>query len=276
MKDVLKVVGNILLYMFAIVVILWTASLTLSLVSRLLPGDDITPYFALALFDGGALVWLIVFIAKAQGLMQRAIALIMTMLDLLGVGFMSFAELYLGGQTFAEVPPELGKLVIWGVGIYTMLNVLAVYAFHITDPTVSAEIEIQTEQDKIEAEAMEQARARLQASSIRLGNRLADRLERQALYNLRLTDSSEPGPAPVPYDVSGMHAPDPVDSPLVTPTPVGGDNTQKKRRKHRITSARLSGGRLTWTSLPERFMKRNTGDAQQQDDQPNPTPPAAK
>lgn len=193
-----------MLYVFAIVVILWTASLTLSLVSRLLPGDDITPFFALALFDGGALVWLVVFIVKAQGLMQRATALIMTTLDLLGVGFMSFAELYLGGQTFAEVPPELGKLVIWGVGIYTMLNVVAIYAFHITDPAVSQEIEIRTEQDKIQSEAMEQARARLQARSISLGNRLADRLERQAMYNLRLTDGEPAGPVidAQPYDVS--------------------------------------------------------------------------
>ena len=188
MKDVLKVVGNILLYVFAIVVILWTASLSLSLVRRLIPGDDITPYFALALFDGGALVWLIVFIGKAEGLMQRALSLLTMALDLLGVGFMSFAELYLGGQTFVEIPPELGKMVIWAVGGYTILNVVVIYLFHISSPAVAQEIELRTVQDKIFSEGMDQARSRLQANTRQLGDRISNRLTDKVLYGLHLLD----------------------------------------------------------------------------------------
>lgn len=188
MNDVLKTVAKFLLYLFATVVILWTASLSVSLVKRLLPSDDVTPYFALALFDGGALVWLLVFIAQAKGLVQRSIALMMTSLDLLGVGFMSFAELYLGGQTFAEIPPDLGKMVIWAVGGYTIANVIAIYVFHIGDPDVAQEIELRTQQDKIFAEAMKQSQSQLEANSYRLGNLISQELTRKALYGLRLLD----------------------------------------------------------------------------------------
>lgn len=202
MRDVLKVVGNILLYAFALVVVFWTASLTVSLISRLLPGDPITPYFALALFDGGALIWLVVFVAKARGLMQRGISILMMSLDLVGVVLVSVAELFLGGQNLVTIPEGLGRIAIWTVGGWTALNLVALYAFHITDPTVSREIEIQTQQDKIEAEAMKQARARLEGLSIDLGNQLAAGYTRQALYNLGLLQSENP---PV-IDVSSRDA----------------------------------------------------------------------
>ena len=85
MKQLLKTIGAILFYIFILAVAGWTASLTLAEVRVILPNDPITPYFALALFDGGALTWLLVFLGHAKGLAQRAIAIMLLVLDLAGV-----------------------------------------------------------------------------------------------------------------------------------------------------------------------------------------------
>lgn len=251
MNDVLKTVAKFLLYLFATVVILWTASLSVSLVKRLLPSDDVTPYFALALFDGGALVWLLVFIAQAKGLVQRSIALMMTSLDLLGVGFMSFAELYLGGQTFAEIPPDLGKMVIWAVGGYTIANVIAIYVFHIGDPDVAQEIELRTQQDKIFAEAMKQSQSQLEANSYQLGNLISQELTRKALYGLRLLD---------PEADEGLV----IDGKLQEPRK---DITPKRNIISRLFS------RFATKAEPEATADQENGSKPDDDKEPNPTPP---
>ena len=85
MKELSSTIGKILFYVFIVAVFAWTASLTLAMVRIILPNDPITPYFALALFDGGALTWLMAFIGHAKGLIQRAIAVLSLVLDLAGV-----------------------------------------------------------------------------------------------------------------------------------------------------------------------------------------------
>ncbi len=188
MRDVLSVAAKILFYVLALVVIAWTASLTIELVSRLLPGDTITPFFALALFDGGALVWALVFLFMAQGLSQRAISLILMLLDLAGVIGMSIAELFLGGQQMAAIPQGLGQLVVWGVGLWTAINVIAVYAFHIVDPSQMTEIEVRSMQDRVQAEALSQVKASIHERSTVLAGVIARRIETDVLARMHLLD----------------------------------------------------------------------------------------
>lgn len=189
MRDVLSVAAKILFYVLALVVIAWTASLTIELVSRLLPGDTITPFFALALFDGGALVWALVFLFMAQGLSQRAISLILMLLDLAGVIGMSIAELFLGGQQMAAIPQGLGQLVVWGVGLWTAINVVAVYAFHIVDPAQMTEIEVRSMQDRVQAEALSQVKASIHERSTVLAGVIARRIETDVLARMHLLDA---------------------------------------------------------------------------------------
>ena len=196
MKDVLRYVTIGAFYVLALVLVVWSGSLTLELMSKVLPGDEITKFFALALFDGGALTWLLVFLFFAQGLPQRAVSLAVMALDLLGVFGMVLADLLLSGQQLASIPDNLGSLVVYGVSIMTAVNVAAVYIFHIGEPGNMANIELRTEQDKLQSEALTQARARLQSKAASLGARLADRLESEALYNLRLLDDVPALPEP--------------------------------------------------------------------------------
>lgn len=186
MKDVMKTVSKILFYALAVALFLWTCSLTVRLVGRLLPGDNITRFFALALFDFGALAWLLVFLANSAGLPQRAISLLAFVVDLLGVIFASIAELFLGGQGLAAIPAGLGTYVVWAVGIYTALNLTAVYAYHIADPEEMTEIRVRSMQDRVQDEALKQVEANVAEQAGMLAGEIAKRHMVDVLARLRL------------------------------------------------------------------------------------------
>ncbi len=95
----------------------------------------VVPYLGLVVFDGGMIGWMFVYLYLAEGAMQRAIALGLTIFNLIGVGLMTIAEIVLGGQTFTAAPEMLGTVAIWGVGIWTFVNVAGIVAFHLRRPT---------------------------------------------------------------------------------------------------------------------------------------------
>lgn len=209
MKQLSKTIGRILFYIFILAVAGWTASLTLAEVKEILPGDPITPYFALALFDGGAITWLFVFLGHAKGLVQRAVSLLMLVLDLAGVVVLSAGRLLMGGQDLAEIPPELGEAMVWALIAATLINLVAIYVFHIADPETMQQIELQTLDDTIQAEALSQARANIENEVQALGAILAARSTARLKYSLRLqmndqearellTDGQSPAPLVIP------------------------------------------------------------------------------
>lgn len=186
MRDVIKTVSAILFYCLAAAVLMWTASLTMSLVARMLPGDSITPFFALALFDGGALAWALVFLFRAEGLPQRAISLMAMAIDIVGVIGVSMAELFLGGQQLTAIPEGLGTLVVYGIGAWTAINLLAIYAFHIADPREMQEIRLRSLQDQVMDEALKQVEANVRQEAAILGARIAAGIHADVLARLRL------------------------------------------------------------------------------------------
>jgi len=186
MKKVFETIGKLVFYVFVVVVFLWTASLTLAEVREILPGDPLTPFFALALFDGGAVAWLLAWMSHARGLAQRSIALVMLVIDLLGVVLLSAARLFGGGQTLTDAPEMIGAVVIWGIIGATLLNVAAVFAFHIVDPDTMAAIETGVMVDTLRDEALAQAKSNMAAESQTLGAIMAARATAQIKYDLRL------------------------------------------------------------------------------------------
>lgn len=186
MKKLYSTIGKIIFYLFVVAVFAWTASLTLGEMKQILPNDPITPYFALALFDIGALAWLMAWQGHARGLMQRSISAIMLILDLAGVVLLSAGRLLAGGQTMTDIPASLSAAVIYGVVFATLANLAAIYAFHITDPDTMAEIETGLLSDTLRDEAMKQATANIEAEAQQLGAIMAARATGQLKYNLRL------------------------------------------------------------------------------------------
>ena len=190
MKKLFSVISKIGFYIFVLVIGAWTVNLTLAEMREILPGDEITPFFALALFDGGSLAWLGAWLFGARGLYQRAIALMMLIADLAGVMLISAARLLSAGQTLTDIPESLGAVIVYGVMIWTAINLIAIYAFHVTDPATMEDIEMQVLEDTIQAESIEQARANIESEVQALAGVIAARATGRMKYKLRLPVSS--------------------------------------------------------------------------------------
>ena len=127
-----KTIAKGLFYAVATILILWTGSLTYAFVATALPQAHwLVPLFALVVFDVGTLAWLKSYLDLAEGSGQRALALVMCVFDFLGVGLMVLAEILLGGQNLVSAPPALGEYAIWGIAIWTVINVGAVITWHL-------------------------------------------------------------------------------------------------------------------------------------------------
>jgi len=186
MKQLAGTIGKILFWVFAVLVFFWTASLSVAALRTILPGDPIKPYVGLVLTDVGALTWLLVFIGQAQGLPQRAISLIMFVIDLAGVILLAAFELLTGGQRLAAVPAEIGTAVIWGVIGLTLVNLAAAYFYHLAHPETWKAIEFGVLTDRLQGEALQQATRSVEAEAQKLGAILAARATAELKYNLRL------------------------------------------------------------------------------------------
>lgn len=182
-----KTIAKGLFYGVATVLIFWTASLTYSFVSTALPQTHwLVPLFALVIFDVGMLAWLKVFLDYAQGSGQRALALILSLFDFLGVGLMVLAEILLGGQTMVAPPENLGEYAIWGIAIWTVVNVGGVLIFHMLQPDARRKMVLQSEMDMVFDEALKKLSTRRVTIGGELSDRLADGMLAQLVAGLAL------------------------------------------------------------------------------------------
>jgi hypothetical protein len=180
-----KSIARGLFYGVATVLILWTASLTYTFVRAALPQVHwIVPVFALVVFDIGMLAWLKVFLDYAQGSGQRAVALIMTLVDFLGVGLMVLAEILLGGQTLVMAPANLGEYAIWGIAFWTVMNVGAVIAFHLLHPEARRQMALRAEMDQVFDEALKKLGTKRAQVSGKLSDQLSDDMLMQLVAEL--------------------------------------------------------------------------------------------
>lgn len=193
MKHVLKRLSGFIFYGIVIAILAWTVSLTWDvLANRVLPGQPEKAVAGLVMFDAGMLGWLITFIFKAKGITQRAIAIGLSGISLLGMGAMALADLFLSGQNLTEIPANLGTMVVWGVGIMTFVHVIGIWGFHISDPETTQEIQLQTQEDQIVDQAIKTTEQSLEAQSARLAEQISARMEAKALYRLGLLNAGGP------------------------------------------------------------------------------------
>ena len=179
-----RTIAKFLFYAVTIVLLAWTSSLTYSFLSMALPGTFwLVPLLGLVVFDVGMISWLFVFLSHAEGAIQRAVGIILCLFNFVGVGLMTISEIMLSGQTMAAAPEMLGTIAIWGVGIWTTVNVLGVLVFHLGDPSARKEMAIQSEKDAIfegALQALKQRRVDAQQalsrelSGVMFGELLAD------------------------------------------------------------------------------------------------------
>ena len=188
-----RTIAKFLFYGVAIVLLVWTSSLTYSFLSMALPGMFwAVPLLGLVVFDAGMIAWMFVFLSHAEGAIQRAVAIILTLWNFLGVGLMTVAEILLSGQTLTEAPPMLGTAAIWGIGIWTVVNVLGVIVFHLGDPAARKEMAIQSEKDAIFEGALTSLKNRRVAAQQGLADELSGAMFAQLLSDIS-ADSDKNG-----------------------------------------------------------------------------------
>lgn len=109
-------------------------SLTIAAVPNPGPKELVMPWLGVAMFDAGTIMWLVVFLTRAEGGGQRATSLVTSALDLILVIAATGFDLFLGGQTIAEIPADTGNLALWTVIAAVAINVIALWLYHILDP----------------------------------------------------------------------------------------------------------------------------------------------
>ena len=145
-----RTIAKFLFYAVVIVLMAWTSSLTYSFLGMALPGSFwLVPLLGLVVFDVGMIAWLFVFLSHAEGAIQRAAAIVLTLFNFVGVGLMTISEILMGGQQLVAVPEMIGTIAIWGVGIWTVVNVLGVLVFHLGDNNARREMAMQSEKDAV-------------------------------------------------------------------------------------------------------------------------------
>lgn len=156
-----KAIAKGLFYLFAAVVIVWMVTNTKGMLDMVFPGNVVIPWLGLAVFDLGAIAWLVVFLRDSSGTGQRSISVVASLVSLIGAIAMTVAHLYMGGQTITDVPAEMGTYVIWAIGVMTALHATAVWAYHILDPLEMMEIKQKLGEDRIIALAYKKAEAEI-------------------------------------------------------------------------------------------------------------------
>jgi hypothetical protein len=173
-------------FAFFVTLILWTATLTMDIMNIVLPHNPAAKYYALALFDGGALIWLGMFVYKAKGTPQRGASLLLFVLDFLGVVLMTAGGVYMGGQSLADIPEWMGYALVNGIIGATLANVGAAYYYHMSSPETREEMAAQSLEDTLSEEAMRQARVNIQREARNLGAIMARRATSRIKYRLAL------------------------------------------------------------------------------------------
>ena len=172
--------------LLGLVVIGFSIKLAYDVMAILFPNDPVLKFMAIALFDGGVIGWLMTYIAKAKGTPQRGIALLLTVLDFIGVAAMAIAGIYMGGQTLADIPQWAGALVVNVTIIATVVNAGAYYYYHANDPEVREQIQAQELEDTLNEEALDQARRQVEMRAQALGAIMANRVTARLKYRMRL------------------------------------------------------------------------------------------
>jgi hypothetical protein len=133
-----KKIGLIVTTVLGGALLVYSAARSLDFIGLTLPPDrQILAWFGLAALDGGLIAWLLSYLYGSRGGWQRAISLIMVLVDLAGAVVMFTADtLYQVGRagiTEAMNASTIQAIVLALSGIIA-LNIAATVAHHMTDP----------------------------------------------------------------------------------------------------------------------------------------------
>jgi len=179
--------------------LMYSATRSLDLINYTLPpAQHLTGYAALAALDAGVLAWLFAYQQAARGQLQRAIAIGLVIVDLVGVvtAFATDTLLRAGERGLvATLDPNTVQLVIIVVAGVIAANISAVVTWHLADPEsrrLAAQREAQDAIDERATAAIAQAAPGL-ANELAAGRAAAWLLDLRAANTPRLANTTTAG-----------------------------------------------------------------------------------
>ena len=167
----IKKIGVLLVTILGGALLVYSATRSLDFISLTLPADRaVLAYFGLAALDGGIVAWLLSFLNGSRGAWQRAISILMVIVDTCGsIAMFTLDTLYntgKNGMTAAMTPQAITNAVL-ALSAIIALNIIATIAHHITDP------------DKLREQQEEEAFAKVEDATLKQISKNADTLAAQ-------------------------------------------------------------------------------------------------
>jgi hypothetical protein len=178
MKTFWKGFATLFFYLISGALLLYAGSRSLAFIQLTLPPDQqITGFLALGATSGGAIMWLLVFMFYAQGLGQKITSALMIGIDLLGEFALFFIDTMLeSGQSGLTAKLTEGDITMVVVGLSGLIfaNIVAGFAFHLTDPEHSRDMKENFVFDNLRDKAMKLIEKRGDELSAQIAPQLAE------------------------------------------------------------------------------------------------------
>jgi hypothetical protein len=160
MKALLKFVALVAFFIIGGGLLVYAASRSLDFVQTTLPTkDQVLGYFALLATSGGMIGWLLVFLYRADGIIQRGTALLMVLIDFAGEATLfTMDTLYRSGEKglVGQMTPDEIRTVILGMSALIALNIFATIIFELGRMEVLKEIAEGAARDMVMFKALSQ------------------------------------------------------------------------------------------------------------------------
>jgi hypothetical protein len=152
-------IGSILVTALGVVLLIYSASRSLDFISLTLPADkQILAWFGLAALDGGLVAWLLSYLYGSNGGWQRAIAMLMIVVDFLGaVAMFTLDTLYNAGTSGLVASMSAGAIqsAVLALSGVIAINIGATVAHHMLDPEMMRRQAEETARALIEDQAIQ-------------------------------------------------------------------------------------------------------------------------
>jgi hypothetical protein len=144
MKALFKFVALVAFLVIGGGLLMYAASRSLDFVQTTLPANNqAIGYFALLATSGGMIGWLLVFLYRADGIIQRGTALLMVLIDFIGeAALFTMDTLYRSGENglVSQMTQSEIRMVILGMSALIALNIFATIVFELARMEVLKEI----------------------------------------------------------------------------------------------------------------------------------------
>jgi hypothetical protein len=169
---------------FAVGVFVIIISLSYGALGRIFPESLFDQAAGLLLFDAAAVIWFLQFVGNSRSVSQYVSSGLGFLLGLLGsIGLVGIEVGISSGMLIAEEMTKPLSYIFIGAAIG---HLIVLYAFHGSEPEISAQISLGVEKAKVHAEGMRQAEQRMIENMVGMGNVISSRLVNEVLHDMNM------------------------------------------------------------------------------------------